>query len=165
MLPAARRQKGRRDTRRPALEGPADRAADPAYTSSRPGGSAMTWIKLPDTWHDDPRVLALPDAAQAAFVRLLSWCASHRTDGRYDAATARSCRVHHSSMTALSASGLVIYEAGIGQVVNPENYIFTEAKRAQKRVAGIAGAEARWMAPAMAPAMQGAMAVPSRPVP
>lgn len=41
----------------------------------------MTWIKLEDTFPDDPKVIGLPDSAFRMYVWGLCYCARHLTDG------------------------------------------------------------------------------------
>ena len=39
------------------------------------------WARLDDGWHDDPRFRALTKGAALLWVRLLSWCCRHESDG------------------------------------------------------------------------------------
>lgn len=41
----------------------------------------MTWIKLDDTFPDDPKIVGLPDSAFRMYVWGLCYCAKHLTDG------------------------------------------------------------------------------------
>lgn len=41
----------------------------------------MTWLKLPDTFNDDPDLLALPRGVRLFHVEALSWSCKHERDG------------------------------------------------------------------------------------
>jgi hypothetical protein len=129
----------------------------------------VTWVRLNDTWYSDPDTLELSDAAQAGFVRLLSWSASQRTDGVLRRSVLTVARVSTDSIAELVAAALLTDTNDGWQIVDPEKYLFTEAMRHQKVEAGKKGGAGRWhsdgMAPPMAPAMAPPMAYPSRPVP
>jgi hypothetical protein len=104
----------------------------------------MTHVQLPDTWHGAPATIALPDAAQAGFVRLLSWSALNRTDGSFSKFAATLVRVSPRTLARLVEVGLVTVTPAGWQIVDPGRYLFTEVKRAQKAAAGKAGNVARW---------------------
>jgi len=104
----------------------------------------MTWVRLPDSWHTDPRVLALSDAAQAGFVRLLAWCAAYRTDGAIPRAVMAALRVSARSAAALVAGELLSETPDGWQVVGPDAYLYMEARREKNAAGGRKGMAHRY---------------------
>ena len=50
-------------------------------TAAREGGIFLSWFKLDDSFFDNPKIAALSDAAQLAYVKGGIYCARNLTDG------------------------------------------------------------------------------------
>lgn len=69
----------------------------------------MTWVKLSDTFHDDPDVDALSMHAVATFAFVLSYCGRHLTDGHIARARVNSlARGRTSATRELLDAGLLV---------------------------------------------------------
>ncbi len=124
----------------------------------------MTHIELPDTWVQDPAVAELTDPAQAGLSPgSCPWSALGRTDGALPKGAAVAARVSLRAIAELVAAGLLVATADGWQVVEQEQYLFTEDQRRKKAKAGNLGNAARWghrirVADGIAPAIAGAVA-------
>jgi hypothetical protein len=119
---------------------PSDRAA--AKRRSLP----MTWVRIPDTWWRDDAALALCPAARDLFVRLLSYCALTRSDGRLSrsAVSAATDDLDVSLLIAeLVGNGFMAADERGWSVIEPDAYLFTEAMRQRKVSAGRLGGQTR----------------------
>ncbi len=49
----------------------------------------MAWVKLDDSFWSNPKVVAVGNEAAGAYVRMLSYCGQHLTDGKVDESVAK----------------------------------------------------------------------------
>ena len=110
----------------------------------------MTKIEIPDTWHSDVIALGLGDAAQAAFIRLLAWSASARTDGDLPRAAVRAALVSAGSMAAMVDAGLAAVTPTGWRVVEPAGTCSSRPPAGRRRRPGsgatspAGGSHQRW---------------------
>ena len=107
----------------------------------------MSWVRLDDKFHSNPKVVAVGNAGAGAYARALSYCADHLTDGMVPAAWFKSVAPPKLRARMIEV-GLVI-ETPIGfkiedyLTLNPSKADVLE-KRAKRAAAGKVGADARW---------------------
>lgn len=75
----------------------------------------MTWTKLDDSFWANPKVTAAGNEAAGAYVRMLSYCGQHLTDGRVPEGVARFiakpktiARMEEFSLIVRNGSGYLI---------------------------------------------------------
>lgn len=61
----------------------------------------MTWAKLDDNFHDDPRLLGLDRSTRLLWPEGLSWCCRHLTDGAIPRAALTRLTDHEDPTTAV----------------------------------------------------------------
>lgn len=66
----------------------------------------MPWFKVDDGWWSHPKILQLPDAAQALWVRAGSWSMKHLTDGVIPGYALSVLRARPAAVRALVEVGL-----------------------------------------------------------
>jgi hypothetical protein len=67
----------------------------------------VTWTKLDDSFYDDPKILIVGNEAAGVFVRMLSYCGRHLTDGLVPEQAARFISPRIKPLRALVEAGLV----------------------------------------------------------
>lgn len=105
----------------------------------------MPWVKLDDSFWANPKVLAVGNEAAGAYVRMLSYCGQHLTDGAIDDATSKF--IAKPAITRKLADHGFIERNGEGWLIpdfldfNPSKEQ-TEAKRKARSEAGKRGGKA-----------------------
>jgi hypothetical protein len=112
----------------------------------------MSWVRVDDRWWSDPDALALSAEARDLFVRLLSYCGCHDTDG----ALARVAMVPATAgqpdedrravlLAELVRAGYMVETSNGWEVVEPARYLRSkddvDRDRAIRRAGGLARAE------------------------
>src|SRR5947207_2855819 len=109
----------------------------------RGSGSAMTWVRISDTWWRDTNALTLNPLARDLFVRLLSYCGGERNNGRLPRAAvtlvAGAGDEIDSDLAELVRVGLLEADHDGWHVADPDRYLFTEEQRTKKAEAGRLG--------------------------
>lgn len=109
----------------------------------------MSWLKISDTFHDNPKTIEVGNAGAGLFARALAYCARHMTDGRVPLAWVGSILGDREGglPRELEAAGLWRLE---GDEVFIPSYLEhnpsraqAEAERERKSRAGKKGAAAR----------------------
>ena len=125
------------------------------------------WARLDDGWHDDPRFRALTKGAALLWVRLLSWCCRHESDGEIPRWVAPSLEGTDAELAELVLAGhLVQTDAGWRMDWKQPTRAERDEQRAAtaKRVAAWRSKEARnGVTTGVTNAVRNASPVPSRP--
>jgi hypothetical protein len=111
-----------------------------------------TWVRISTGYYDDPRIIAVGEAAELLFVRAIAWSKRNRSDGWLpgdcvDRLVARGGRARADRLVEVGAfevdperGGYVIRSYASWQ----ETTVEIEAQREELRRRGRRGAEARW---------------------
>ena len=68
----------------------------------------MTWTKLDDGFWSNPTIEDVGNEAAGVYVRMLSYCGQHLTDGRVPASAAKFIACRRKPLTALVSAGLLV---------------------------------------------------------
>ena len=127
------------------------------------------WARLDDGWHDDPRFRALTKGAALLWVRLLSWCCRHESDGEIPRWVAPSLEGTDAEVAELVLAGhLVQTDAGWRMAWDQPTRAERDERRAAtaKRVAAWRSKDARnAVTSGVTNAVRNASPVPTRPDP
>ncbi len=88
----------------------------------------MTWVRLDDSFSDNPKVAGISDAAFRAYVTALCYCARQLTDGVVPTIMLRRLGIRAKDITELVEVGLW-HEADVGIVIH--DYLKYNASRAK----------------------------------
>ena len=110
----------------------------------------MAWVKLDDRFFDNPKIAALSDGAQLAYLKSLTYCASQLTDGKFplrkarEFATPKAIKELVAGLWDEDAGGFVVHDYLTYNPTREQVLKERQERHEQKSRAGIKGMAKRW---------------------
>ncbi|MBA3841020.1 MAG: hypothetical protein H0X39_00090 [Actinobacteria bacterium] len=105
----------------------------------------MTWLRIDDSFVDDPKLVVLSDAAHRAVLRSWGYAAKHETDGHLPAPIAKEyTRGKKAILDEILEQGLWKLNGGSGYVIHNFNKRNPTKAELAKHRAVVADRQKRW---------------------